>query len=259
MALGDLCVVPSQTVIRSCPGSDRDPRRTQVGWVQHALGGKLMIFRDESVQGFQVYEPVGELGRPRRGQVVLTHFHEDHAGGATEISTWGEATVLAHRPDDTPADRHHHLLARHPAPARGAGPGRRRGRVTDRPPPVPDQLLRRLAEDRDAARARVERLTAELADARHHLERLEITHQMLLELAGAAGPPLPPAYRDILDVLADHPPTAYAPKTSPSPSASPPPARTPFEGIRAKLKRLVGRDLAQEPEAGLFTIKRDNT
>jgi hypothetical protein len=94
---GDLCVVPSQTVIRSCPGSDRDPRRTQVGWVQHALGGKLMIFRDESVQGFQVYEPVGELGRPRRGQVVLTHFHEDHAGGAAEISTWGEVTVLAHR------------------------------------------------------------------------------------------------------------------------------------------------------------------
>ncbi|MFI0409190.1 hypothetical protein [Actinomadura sp. 3N508] len=33
------------------------------------------------------------------------------------------------------------------------------------------------------------------------MERLEVTHQMLLELAGAAGPPLPPAYRDILDLL----------------------------------------------------------
>ncbi|MGA5759238.1 MBL fold metallo-hydrolase [Nonomuraea bangladeshensis] len=30
-------------------------------------------------------------------RVVLTHFHEDHAGGAAEISGWGEVTVLAHR------------------------------------------------------------------------------------------------------------------------------------------------------------------
>jgi glyoxylase-like metal-dependent hydrolase (beta-lactamase superfamily II) len=29
--------------------------------------------------------------------VVLTHFHEDHAGAAAEIRTWGDVTVLAHR------------------------------------------------------------------------------------------------------------------------------------------------------------------
>jgi hypothetical protein len=131
--------------------------------------------------------------------------------------------------------------------------------VTGRPPPpVPDQLLHRLAEDRDAARARVERLTAELADARHQLERLEVTHQMLLELAGTAGPPLPPAYRDILDVLADHP-DGLRPKDVALAVGLPATSKNTVEGIRAKLKRLVGRDLAEEPESGLFTIKRDNT
>jgi hypothetical protein len=131
--------------------------------------------------------------------------------------------------------------------------------VTGRPPPpVPDQLLRRLADDRDAARAEVERLTAELADARHRLERLEVTHQMLQELADAAGPPLPPAYRDILAVLADHP---HGLRTKDIALALNLPAadKNTIEGIRAKLKRLVGRDLAEEPEPGLFTIKRDNT
>ncbi|GGU96044.1 hypothetical protein GCM10010182_10740 [Actinomadura cremea] len=125
------------------------------------------------------------------------------------------------------------------------------------PPPVPDQLLRRLADDRDAARARVEQLTAELADARRHLERLEVTHQMLQELAGTAGPPLPPAYRDILDVLVGHP-DGLRPKDVALALGQPTTSKNTIEGIRAKLKRLVGRDLAEEPEAGLFTIKRNN-
>ncbi|WP_433515449.1 MBL fold metallo-hydrolase [Nonomuraea sp. CA-143628] len=30
-------------------------------------------------------------------RVVLTHFHEDHCGGAAEISRWGDVIVLAHR------------------------------------------------------------------------------------------------------------------------------------------------------------------
>ncbi|SFO34713.1 hypothetical protein [Actinomadura madurae] len=129
--------------------------------------------------------------------------------------------------------------------------------MTGRPPPVPDQLLRRLADDRDAARARVERLTAELAEARHQLERLEVTHQTLLELAGAAGPPLPPAYRDILAVLADNP-GGLRTKDVALALNLPATSKNTVEGVRAKLKRLVGRDLAEEPESGLFAIKRDN-
>lgn len=34
-------------------------------------------------------------------RIVLTHFHEDHAGGAAEIAAWGGAEVLAHPADAT--------------------------------------------------------------------------------------------------------------------------------------------------------------
>ncbi|MER7504469.1 MBL fold metallo-hydrolase [Nonomuraea pusilla] len=47
----------------------------------------------------EIAEALGRLGL-RTGDVrtvVLTHFHEDHAGGAAEIATWGDVTVLAHR------------------------------------------------------------------------------------------------------------------------------------------------------------------
>ena len=36
--------------------------------------------------------PPGDLRR-----VMLTHFHEDHAGSAADIAAWGEVEVLAHR------------------------------------------------------------------------------------------------------------------------------------------------------------------
>ncbi|MFI0487029.1 hypothetical protein [Actinomadura sp. 9N215] len=131
-------------------------------------------------------------------------------------------------------------------------------RPRDRPPPpVPDQLLRRLADDRDAARARVERLTAELADAWQQLDRLEVTYQTLLALAGTAGPPLPPAYQDILQVLTGHP-DGIRPKDVALALNLPATSKNTIEGIRAKLKRLVGRDLATEPQPGLFAIKQDN-
>lgn len=32
-------------------------------------------------------------------RIVLTHFHEDHAGGAAEIAAWGGAEVFAHHLD----------------------------------------------------------------------------------------------------------------------------------------------------------------
>jgi len=39
------------------------------------------------------YRP-GDLTR-----VILTHFHPDHVGAAAEVSSWGDATVLAHQLD----------------------------------------------------------------------------------------------------------------------------------------------------------------
>ena len=40
---------------------------------------------------------VREIGVLR--QLVLTHFHDDHAGAAAEIGSWPGVTVLAHRAD----------------------------------------------------------------------------------------------------------------------------------------------------------------
>lgn len=32
-------------------------------------------------------------------RLVLTHFHDDHAGGAAEVARWGQVEVVAHRAD----------------------------------------------------------------------------------------------------------------------------------------------------------------
>jgi glyoxylase-like metal-dependent hydrolase (beta-lactamase superfamily II) len=37
------------------------------------------------------------LTPPDLDRVVLTHFHDDHAGAAAEVGDWGGATVMAHR------------------------------------------------------------------------------------------------------------------------------------------------------------------
>lgn len=49
--------------------------------------------------GADIAAAIGQLGHRRSDvkRVVLTHFHEDHCGGAAEISGWGDVTVLAHR------------------------------------------------------------------------------------------------------------------------------------------------------------------
>jgi glyoxylase-like metal-dependent hydrolase (beta-lactamase superfamily II) len=49
--------------------------------------------------GADIADAIGELGL-RRGdldRVVLTHFHEDHAGSAAEVGGWDQVTVMAHR------------------------------------------------------------------------------------------------------------------------------------------------------------------
>ena len=98
----------------------------------------------------------------------------------------------------------------------------------------------------------LDRLTAEFAGARQRLDPLEVTHQTLLELTGTAdlpprpaGPPLPPAHQDILGVLTDHPDGIRA-KDIALALNLPATSKNTIEGVRAKLKRLVGRDLAAE-------------
>ncbi|MFG1948648.1 MBL fold metallo-hydrolase [Nonomuraea sp. NPDC048826] len=62
-------------------------------------GALTLIDTGIATSGAEIAEAVKRLGF-RTGdvrQVVLTHFHEDHAGGAAEISSWGDVVVMAHR------------------------------------------------------------------------------------------------------------------------------------------------------------------
>ena len=52
-----------------------------------------------ATSGGEIASAIEELGFRTSDvkRVVLTHFHEDHCGGAAEISGWGDVSVLAHR------------------------------------------------------------------------------------------------------------------------------------------------------------------
>lgn len=64
-------------------------------------GGLTLIDTGIATSGEEIAAAIEGLGRRRSdvAQVVLTHFHEDHSGGAAEISAWGDVAVLAHRLD----------------------------------------------------------------------------------------------------------------------------------------------------------------
>ncbi|MEY9490214.1 glyoxylase-like metal-dependent hydrolase (beta-lactamase superfamily II) [Streptomyces calvus] len=64
-------------------------------------GGLTLIDAGPAGSGTPIAEALAALGhRPRDvRRVVLTHFHEDHAGGAAEVAALTGAEVLAHRLD----------------------------------------------------------------------------------------------------------------------------------------------------------------
>ncbi|WP_083959062.1 hypothetical protein [Herbidospora mongoliensis] len=134
--------------------------------------------------------------------------------------------------------------------------------MNDVPPPLPEPLLAHLTGLRDAAAAEIDRLTTALDHARQQLTRLDVTRQTLLDLLPPEAlpepepepPQLPTAYQDLLTVLARHPDGLTAREACLA-LGLPHTRKNTVEGVRAKLKRLVGRDLATEPKPGLFTIK----
>ncbi|MFF5310922.1 MBL fold metallo-hydrolase [Streptomyces massasporeus] len=65
-------------------------------------GGELtLVDAGPAGSGASIAEAVTALGRHPRDvrRIVLTHFHEDHAGGAGEFAALSGAEVLAHRLD----------------------------------------------------------------------------------------------------------------------------------------------------------------
>lgn len=82
-------------------------------------------------------------------------------------------------------------------------------------PVVPGELLRHLEQRQQHARAEVDRLhaaiaelSAQMADAQQLVDRLRLTRQTLLEIAGqqqdqadTTAEPFPPAYTEILAVF----------------------------------------------------------
>lgn len=128
-------------------------------------------------------------------------------------------------------------------------------------PLLPDALLADLDTMTGIARAEVTDLTASIAalttrleQAQQALARLDATRQTLEEIAArhdTAPQPLPAGYAEILALLTSQE-TGMRPKEVCRALSLPEEHKT-IEGVRAKLKRLVGRNLAQELQPGLFT------
>lgn len=131
-------------------------------------------------------------------------------------------------------------------------------------PHVPHELLAHLQAHQDDARDQISRLHTEIAeltrrlrDTEQLLERLELTHKTLLEIAPptAGDPePIPPAYQEILAVFARTDGGLRAKDLCHALNTGDQPRH--IEGMRAKLKRLVGRNILIEPEPGMFTLNK---
>ncbi|MEO3876587.1 MBL fold metallo-hydrolase [Nonomuraea sp. B12E4] len=62
-------------------------------------GALTLVDTGIATSGGEIAAAVAVLGFRQSDlkRVVLTHFHEDHCGGAAEISGWGDIIVMAHR------------------------------------------------------------------------------------------------------------------------------------------------------------------
>ncbi|EST18848.1 hypothetical protein [Streptomyces roseochromogenus] len=117
------------------------------------------------------------------------------------------------------------------------------------------QLIRETAE---RLRDQIAWLTEQLAAAEETLNRLETTRETILELAPEEGTPppepLPDGYREILALFEQAGEGLRAREVSRALGLGTEPRHT--ENTRAKLKRLVTRDILTEPEPGLFTLAK---
>ncbi|MFG2013363.1 hypothetical protein ACGFNF_30350 [Micromonospora sp. NPDC048868] len=129
-------------------------------------------------------------------------------------------------------------------------------------PPLLDLLTERETAagiTAERLREQIAALTDQLTTAETELAELAITRKTLLSLTGHADPGAPtdatvasPAYQQILAVF--HSATAPMRAKDICHALGTDTTTKDTENLRAKLKRLVARQILTEPEAGLFTL-----
>ncbi|WP_049558302.1 MBL fold metallo-hydrolase [Nonomuraea sp. SBT364] len=62
-------------------------------------GALTLVDTGIATSGEEIAQAIGRLGLRTDAvrRVVLTHYHEDHCGGAATVAAWGDVTVMAHR------------------------------------------------------------------------------------------------------------------------------------------------------------------
>lgn len=132
--------------------------------------------------------------------------------------------------------------------------------------PILEQIDARettLIDEAGQTRTRIEELTVVLRELDEETENLRITRKTLPGLAAelpaaeaTSQPAAPenPAYQEILAVFADQGRPLRSRDLCEALDLPILPKNT--EGIRSKLKRMVGRGILTEPEAGLFVQPR---
>ncbi|WP_018635303.1 hypothetical protein [Parafrankia elaeagni] len=120
----------------------------------------------------------------------------------------------------------------------------------------------RAGQEVERLREQISGLREQLAAAERTRERLEITRETVLELAGAdtgedsgGGPaPLPAGYREVLAVVARSGDGLHVKQVCQVLETGTEPRD--LQSVRTRLKRLVERGILIEPEAGLFVLPR---
>jgi hypothetical protein len=110
-------------------------------------------------------------------------------------------------------------------------------------------------DEADRLREEIAHLTDRLAATERVLDRLQITRETVLEIAGdddRTSDLLPSAYRQILSLFENTDEGLHAKDVCRALGLGTEPRHT--EGTRAKLKRLVSRGVLDEPQPGLFTM-----